>query len=349
MSIISEAIRTVRPDLSASTHFPPADTRGLAPSQLAYLEGSTIQETLTPEAVLAAGRWERDLEALDQVLPLGLIAEREREQRVHAERMTRRVSWIVAGLIGATLLGICVGALGTRDVVHAEMRPAAPVSQTAATQAYAELISQQAPPVVDAAAAAPTATEAGAASAPAPTATAGAVVVATAAPAPPPMVAARTYAALAPVRKGEAGSFAPQPSVGGYAEQPLVAPDEVLVDGLSYAHGDAGVSEELEIESPDAGDGEVLFEAAPVPAAGSRGKSSRKSGGSIETANVDSGSDDDGALRVEGIFWDKERPLALIADKIVEVGAKVKGCEVVSIEPGAVTLREHGALKVLRP
>lgn len=341
MSIISEAIRTVRPDLSASTQFPPADTRGLAPSQLAYLEGSTIQETLTPEAVLAAGRWERDLEALDQVLPLGLIAEREREQRAHAERMTRRASWIVGGLIGATLLGICVGALSTRDVVHAEMRPAAPVSQTAATQAYAELISQQVPPTVEAAA-----SPAVVAAPPAP---AEEIVVAAAAPvAPPPMVAARTYAALAPVRKGEAGSFAPQPSAGGYTEQPLVAPDEVLVDGLSYAHGDAGVGEEVEIETADAGDSEVIFESAPVPTTGSRGKSGRKSG-SIETANVDSGSGDDGALRVEGIFWDKERPMALIADKIVEVGAKVKGCEVVSIEPGAVTLREHGALKVLRP
>lgn len=54
-------------------------------------------------------------------------------------------------------------------------------------------------------------------------------------------------------------------------------------------------------------------------------------------------------MTVEGIFWDKKRPLALINGEIVEIGSKLGTFEVVDIKPGAVTIMKDGVRIALHP
>ncbi len=105
---------------------------------------------------------------------------------------------------------------------------------------------------------------------------------------------------------------------------------------------------------------EVLYEATPLPGSGTetyrpRSRQTSPNGSRImhpvspkrgATAPV---GDAPARLRVEGIFWDRVRPLALINDKIVEIGSEIDGAKVVAIKPTSVTLNEHGRERVIQP
>jgi hypothetical protein len=94
----------------------------------------------------------------------------------------------------------------------------------------------------------------------------------------------------------------------------------------------------------------VIYESRPAengaaPAAATHGS------GDIQTALTPGGTDGDvgETLVVSGIFWDKQRPLALIGEKIVEVGSRIGKAEVVEIKPNSVTIVENGVRRVLHP
>ena len=105
---------------------------------------------------------------------------------------------------------------------------------------------------------------------------------------------------------------------------------------------------------------EVLYEATPLPGSGTetyRLRSRARPGNGSGVMHPVSPERDAAApigdatepLRVEGIFWDRVRPLALINDKIVEIGSEIEGAKVVAIEPTSVTLNENGRERVIQP
>ena len=48
----------------------------------------------------------------------------------------------------------------------------------------------------------------------------------------------------------------------------------------------------------------------------------------------------DRQLTLNGIAWDEEAPQAIINDRILNVGDRIRGCEVVAIQQRSVTLNE---------
>lgn len=54
-------------------------------------------------------------------------------------------------------------------------------------------------------------------------------------------------------------------------------------------------------------------------------------------------------LKVEGIFWDKERPMAIVNGEIIEIGSNLSGAEVVAIDSNSITLEMNGIRRKIRP
>jgi hypothetical protein len=93
---------------------------------------------------------------------------------------------------------------------------------------------------------------------------------------------------------------------------------------------------------------EVLYEAEPIAAAAKESEpvgEKAAGGGSPARRAAKEGR----SLRVEGIFWDRTRPMALINGDIVEVGSRVGTLEVVEIKTSSVTVAENGLRRVLYP
>ena len=109
---------------------------------------------------------------------------------------------------------------------------------------------------------------------------------------------------------------------------------------------------------------EVLYEGEPAPSGANRvdnltgsdsaprrdadASASQGKGRSISQAKSQS-DERSGGIHVEGIFWDRKRPMALINGDIVEVGSRVGSSEVVEIQQSTVTLAENGLRRILRP
>jgi hypothetical protein len=117
---------------------------------------------------------------------------------------------------------------------------------------------------------------------------------------------------------------------------------------------------EMAAANETAGADEVLYEAVPSPSVPAIDPSERASdhaapprhGSAKRSTRIvveeESGTESAG-IKVEGIFFDETRPMALINGKIVEVGASIQGGVVTAIEPGAVTIKIDGAERAYRP
>lgn len=151
---------------------------------------------------------------------------------------------------------------------------------------------------------------------------------------PPVFSPARALVRLAPVPKAPAAYEALK--------------EQVLMDTVPASQGEAAE-----------GSGDVvLFEAVPTPTAAPvnsgkplpRGRSRAK--GSKADAPQTAASEPEARPQgphVEGIFYDKVRPMAMIDGDIVEIGTSTKLGKVVDIQPGKVTLENGGVRRVLTP
>jgi hypothetical protein len=103
----------------------------------------------------------------------------------------------------------------------------------------------------------------------------------------------------------------------------------------------------------------TLYESAPIPTAtrdadpADAGSSRFKTKGKHDNSTVGKPAAAKPAgpapLRVEGIFWDRTRPMALINGDIVELGSRVRDGKVVDIQPSSVTIEIKGKQTVLTP
>ena len=129
---------------------------------------------------------------------------------------------------------------------------------------------------------------------------------------------------------------------------PALSSDEALsIPGMvPIEPADAGVPE---ISYED----DTLYEAAPIPTATREAPDAPKSRFKSKTRGSSGKSaeakPEPAALRVEGIFWDRTRPMALINGDIVEVGSRVREGQVVDIQPGSVTVDIKGVKTVMMP
>lgn len=98
--------------------------------------------------------------------------------------------------------------------------------------------------------------------------------------------------------------------------------------------------------APAAQSSRAALSAAAPPAAAARPRAQSAPAAAPATATT---ADDSAAPRVQGIFWDKVRPMALIGGDIVEVGSSVGAYKVTSIQPGLVVLSDGASHLDLRP
>ncbi|OPZ04569.1 MAG: hypothetical protein BWZ08_02669 [candidate division BRC1 bacterium ADurb.BinA292] len=143
-------------------------------------------------------------------------------------------------------------------------------------------------------------------------------------------------------------------------------PEAGIVPVVSSAELEAAAAEpvapvEFELASAYALDPsvpEVLYEAAPVPeingrlvsldaAEGERPRAARPAPAGKPKHEAPASPTD--GLRVEGIFWAKTRPMALINGQIVEVGSRIGNAKVTAINPGSVTLEINGREHTILP
>jgi len=142
------------------------------------------------------------------------------------------------------------------------------------------------------------------------------------------VVKAVTASAPAPLQVAD---NRPAPALAG--APPLAGAAEVLYEG----EPGPGVKLTAQVRAADGADGD-----APAPA--------KKSARSSSTALRERGEPAPGAsLRVEGIFWDRTRPMALVGGNIVEPGTHVGSIQVVEIREDGVVIDDGGQRRMLHP
>lgn len=153
---------------------------------------------------------------------------------------------------------------------------------------------------------------------------------------------------LAPIRKaGEYVSLQPVKTPGKTAAlaaaqpAPEYQPDPAPVTAVAQPAINSDMPEVLyESESPQTVPTNVSTAAASVPAAPKQAQRDRPSSASSSPA---------GAVRIQGIFWDSQRPMALLGDDIVEVGSETPLGKVVEITKKNVVFERNGARVTLAP
>jgi hypothetical protein len=344
---ITEALKTLRPDLTKAKRF-----RSLSTAQRVALVGDYTE--YNPEPAAKQGELNSDEKDIGNEINR-IMADEAQRRLIEQEQFLKRHAASLAGLCVLALFTICFALISGRGdvrastaVVHPQAaHPVPAVVQTAAAP------TAKAAPVV----------------APKP----AALVATAAAPARDDdeipvlqsgstrQASAPQTAALNPVTRSEKVVSEPAkmvaaltPAVMAPAPAPAAVATPNLEDGAAIANQSSIAAADQAGLVPVADAGEVLYEAAPAPTASANAsaaprKSTRRAKGSGSEVSADDSSDAPGGLRVEGIFWDKTRPLALIGDKIVEVGSNVGGAKVVAINPDGVIIDEAGKNRTLRP
>jgi hypothetical protein len=141
------------------------------------------------------------------------------------------------------------------------------------------------------------------------------------------------------------------------SKQPALTPDTEAAGAAA-----AGVADDVQSPRQVAASGngmgavpleEVLYEGEP--AEGQRAVAPRAAGlasGATPRRTAEgrrSPGQSAGGMNVEGIFWDKVRPMAIIGGNIVEIGSAVGPYKVTAIEQGRVLLSGGGRTLELRP
>lgn len=99
----------------------------------------------------------------------------------------------------------------------------------------------------------------------------------------------------------------------------------------------------------DDGDEEILFEAVPTPEPGHRVEEGTGSRPGMGAEPAGARAEPAQTFRLEGIFWDSKRPMAIINDTIVEKGSRVGGGQVMRIERNWLDLSVKGRRLRLYP
>lgn len=301
------------------------------------------------EAVLAGGYTKCEAEA--QASPEAHRAAPERSRFFARNATLWACLFALAGLIG--MIGISRAVRGTVQAKQADraalsreeaMAEREAILAEAAAAAEAEAAKREAqesqPPMTRVKAALP---------APAPQT----ITIALKPEAPQP-VATQVSVALRPVNRGvtltpvTAGAMAP---AGVPDDQPIAAAGRNGgIAGSAGASATGGVQLE-----------EVLYEGEPASASTASAPAGAGPGMARRAITVDQDDEESapakrgkagagGKPQIEGIFYDKVRPMAIINGDIVEIGKAVGTMKVADIQPGLVVLTDSaGARVVLRP
>ncbi|HKI01469.1 MAG TPA: hypothetical protein VKK31_05775 [Thermoanaerobaculia bacterium] len=169
--------------------------------------------------------------------------------------------------------------------------------------------------------------------------------------APPPPVVQESAAALPP---SETSPPPPQPQAVPQEPPPAAVPAPEVRPQIEMRPS-VPVEPPLARTEPQATPPPVpapVEEASPVPAQVPQASPAPTPEGGLVDGQVYTGEvpvPGGGSVKLNGIAFSQDRPIAVIAGRVMGPGEVIEGFTVVSIEPGRVTLQGHGATVYLAP